>query len=406
MNKNVCFLITEHPFLDARIFKKEAKSLHSHGYQVTMIVPRKNGYLFDVDGRIFHDQFLKPTFFHDGIKIITYEQIQPESQLKNLHYNLRSGNPNRFTDALTKLGIAQQADIYHAHEFFSLYSGIGIKHALRTRGKACKLIYDSHELEPDPLVMESSNNKKLKNEMLVSMLRETDHVITVSQSIKSWYHRINSTIPVDVIYNSPPLTSNHKPGQGKEKGLTLAFEGMIDSKRGSFEKLMEIVKLSNTHLNLKVRIIGGRKKSSNKQCLRIPPQIADKVEFSGWVSYDSIPSAMQYTDIGWVDLDAEHSLNNRYAMPNKFFSYLNNGIPILANQCDDMANFIHTHDCGYIVKKRQATAADYVQALLQLHSNRKLISDMSTNARNIMETHYSWGQMKKKLVNIYTRLDS
>src|SRR5690625_522138 len=140
MNKNVCFLITEHPFLDARIFKKEAKSLSSHGYQVTMIVPAKNGYLFDVDGSIFHQQFRSQTFFHEGIKIITYEQMHLENQLKNLHFNLRSSDHTRFTDPLTQLGIAQQADIYHAHEFFSLYSGVGIKRALTAKGKKCKLI--------------------------------------------------------------------------------------------------------------------------------------------------------------------------------------------------------------------------------------------------------------------------
>src|SRR5690625_1320078 len=208
MSKNVCFLITEHPFLDARIFKKEAKSLHDKGYQVTMIVPTKNGYLFDVDGSIFHQQFRSQTFIHEGIKIVTYEQMYPENQLKNLHYNLHSGHHSRFTDPLTQLGIAQQADIYHAHEFFSLYSGVGIKRALATKGRECKLIYDSHELEPDPLVVESRTIKKLKNEMLISMLNETDHVITVSHSIKDCYSKINPSITLNVIYKSTSLASN------------------------------------------------------------------------------------------------------------------------------------------------------------------------------------------------------
>lgn len=406
MNKNVCFLITEHPFLDARIFKKEAKSLSRQGFQVTMIVPTQNGYLFDVDGSVFHEQFRSPTFFHEGIKIITYEQMQPENQIKSLHYNLCSNEHTRFTDPLTQLGIAQQADIYHAHEFYSLYSGVGIKRALIAKGKKCKLIYDSHELEPDPLVMESSNIKKIKNEMLESMLYETDSVITVSQSIKTWYHNLNSDMPIDVIYNSPPLVTNYKLRQSKQNELVIVFEGMIDSKRGSFQKLMDIVKLANKSIDLKVRIIGGSKNTSKKQILPIPPQIADKVEFSGWLSYDAIPQAIKGSDIGWIDLDAEHSLNNRYAMPNKFFSYLNNGIPILVNQCDDMENFIHTHECGYIVKKRQAEAADYVRVLLQLHANRKQIFDMSKNARSIMETHFSWEHMEKKLLDVYKRLNS
>jgi len=405
MSKNVCFLITEHPFLDARIFKKEAKSLHDKGYQVTMIVPTKNGYLFDVDGSIFHQQFRSQTFIHEGIKIVTYEQMYPENQLKNLHYNLHSGHHSRFTDPLTQLGIAQQADIYHAHEFFSLYSGVGIKRALATKGRECKLIYDSHELEPDPLVVESRTIKKLKNEMLISMLNETDHVITVSQSIKDCYGEINPAIPINVIYNSPPLASNYKPRQGKRNELTIAFEGMMDSKRGSFNKLMEIIALSNKSFDLRVRIIGGRKKSDRNQHPPIPSHIVDKIEYRGWINYDSIPEAMKGCDIGWVDLDAEHSLNNRYAMPNKFFSYLNNGLPVIANQCTDMAKFIQKYDCGCIVEKQQAQAKDYAQVLLHLHAHRERIFTMGKNARRLMETTFSWEHMREKLFDVYNQLD-
>src|SRR5699024_1385760 len=155
------------------------------------------------------------------------------------------------------------ADTYHGHELSSLCCRVGINRALTAKGKTCKVIYDSHELEPDPLMVESRNIKKLKNEMLATMLNETDSVITVSQSIKDWYSRINPCVPIHVIYNSPPLASNYTPGQGKRSELTIAFEGMIDSKRGSFNKLMEIVELSNKSFDLRVRIIGGRKKSNN-----------------------------------------------------------------------------------------------------------------------------------------------
>ena len=64
-------LVTEHPFLDARIYKKEAKSLMKKGYVVTMIVPRKDGFLFDINGAIFKDRFLEKTFIYEGIKIVT-----------------------------------------------------------------------------------------------------------------------------------------------------------------------------------------------------------------------------------------------------------------------------------------------------------------------------------------------
>lgn len=402
MCKRVCFLLTEHPFLDARIFKKEAKSLLNHGFKVTMIVPRKKGYLFDVDGSLFHDSFRSEEFVHDGIKVITYEQNNPEKTIKNLLYNLRSGTSTRFTDPLTQLGIAQKADIYHAHEFFSLYSGIGIKRALASMGKNSKLIYDSHELEPDPLVPQASSMRKNKMQMLNNMVKEVDHVITVSESIKSWFLTLHPQLPVEIIYNSPPLAREFEPGQGNNSELLMAYEGRIDQKSGSFNKLMDVLEKCNKRFKLHVILIGGS--TNSQKDLQIPSHLKDNVIHTGWMSYDLIPRVMKNVDLGWVDLDARASLNKRFAMPNKFFSYLNNGVPVLVNQCTDMERFIQAHKCGYVVKKLQATAEDYVQALYFLHSNRSKINEMSLHARKVMESQFSWEHMENKLYRVYEKL--
>lgn len=405
MCTKVCFLLTEHPFLDARIFKKEAKTLFKHGYDVTMIVPRKEGYLFDVDGSIFHNSFRSKEFVHEGIKVVTYEQMYLERDIRGLFYNLRTNKSTRFNDPLTLLGIEQEADIYHAHEFFSLYSGIGIKRALTTKGRQIKVIYDSHELEPDPLIVQSDKVKKIKQQMLTSMLKETNYVITVSESIKSWFSSIDPHLQVEVIYNSPPLATEYKPKEADKPGLLLAYEGVLNKSRGDFQKLMKIVEMCNNNFDLKLKIIGGGKHSQNNLNFSIPSHLTDKVICTGWVNYDSIPKVMKDVDLGWVDLDANNSLNNRFAMPNKFFSYLNNGIPVLANQCKDMEAFIQTYQCGYTVKKLDATAQDYFQALLHLHSNREKIQKMGLQARKVMESQFSWEHMEEKLFAIYDLLD-
>ncbi|MDL4839767.1 glycosyltransferase family protein [Aquibacillus rhizosphaerae] len=406
MNNIVCFLVTEHPFLDARIFKKEAKSLVKKGYKVTMIVPRKNGYLFDVDGNLFRNEFRDSTFYYEGIKIITYEQINYEQNLKELHYTLLSRGYNRFNDSLTCLGIKQEADFYHTHELFSLYSGIGIKRALTSKGKHCKLIYDSHELEPDPLSNQSNSVKKVKKSMLNIMLRELDFVITVSESIKSWYLSINSTLSVEVIYNSPPLASICESKKGNESSLVLGYEGDIGRNRGTFKKLINVLEMCNKSFYLRAKIIGGCKKSKQDSILEVPSHLRDKISFTGWVDYDSIPLEMKDVDLGWIDLDATNSLNNKYAMPNKFFSYLNNGVPVLVNNCEDMERFILSYNCGYVINKLQASALDYHQALIHLESDRKKINEMSRNAREIMKTEYNWGYMENRLYAVYDQLNN
>lgn len=234
------------------------------------------------------------------------------------------------------------------------------------------------------------------------MLKETDYVITVSESIKAWFQSMNPQLPAEVIFNSPKLAPDYNPGRGKSKELTLVYEGVMNDTRGSFHKLIKITEMCNKKFPLKIIIIGGNKQSEKP--LAVPSHLKSKIKQMGWVDYELLSQKMQAVDLGWIDLDAEHFLNHRFAMPNKFFSYLNNGIPVLVNQCKDMEECIRQFNCGYIVKGTQATPEAYVEALLHLHSNRSKIFEMSQNARKIMETKFSWEHMEKRLLSIYRLL--
>ncbi|WP_059103227.1 glycosyltransferase [Shouchella shacheensis] len=400
MKEKVCFLVSEHPFLDARIFKKEAKSLSMKGYDVTLIVPRRNGHLFDIDGTAFTDTFTESTFIHEGIKIVTYEQKHSEKNIKTYHYNIQSRGFHRFNDQLTRLGVAQEADIYHAHEFLSFYSGIGIKRTLGAKGKQVKIIYDSHELVPDPKTLEGAAIKKRMKQTLEIMLKEVDYVITVSESIKSWYRSIHPTLPIEVIYNSPPLTPHYEKKLYDKNRLVIGYEGTINKNKGNPQKLMEIVEACNKKFGLRAKIIGGCTDSH----WIVPSHLEDKVEMAGWIRYESIPDAMKKIDIGWIDLDVRNSLNRTFAMPNKFFSYLNNGIPVLTNKCVDMERFIQRHQCGVVVNKENASADDYADALAFLFENKSKLRELSENARKVMEEQYSWEHMTNRLYSVYKRV--
>ncbi|MGE7717792.1 glycosyltransferase family 4 protein [Priestia megaterium] len=399
----VCFLVQEHPFLDARIFQKEAKSLLKQGYEVTMIVPRVKGCLFDISGKMFVDSFKSDIFTYEGIKIITYEQFYPHKNLKNLNYNIKSGSYHRFNDLLTKIGIEQEADIYHAHEFFSLYSGIGIKRTLHaTKAKDIKLIYDSHELDPDP---HTTNNQttKIMIDMLQFMLKEVNYLITVSESIKAWYQNLSPNLPIEIIYNSPPLSPNLSFSKRNNDTFSAVYEGLIHKTKGNFNKLIEITEICNKEIDFKFRIIGGTKGIERDQLL-VPSHLKDKIELLGWIDYTKLPLALSNVDLGWIDLEPEQSLNHRYAMPNKFFSYLNNGIPVLVNNCNDMKKFIESHQCGHVINKMKATSEDYADAIISLYRNKSTLKKMGINARKIMKDVYRWEEMEKRLFNIYNNL--
>ncbi|EQB38978.1 MULTISPECIES: glycosyltransferase [Virgibacillus] len=402
MSKKVCMLVAEHPFLDSRIFKREAKCLKKLGYDVTMIVPRKDGYLFDIDGTPFKDTYLSQRFTHEGITIITYDFRESRNSLSKVVSPLAQWEQG-FNNPLTELGVQENADVYHVHEYLSLFAGIGVKRRMNQQQKHVKLIYDSHELTPDPF--DSRNSKQhrenLKEKLLV-MLKEVDYIITISHAIKSWFLSQDPTFAVEVIYNSPPLATKYKPKNFSGDKLVACYEGNIDYKRGSKNKITQMTEICSKSIDFQFKVIGGTRFGDS---FVLPDHLKNNVILTGWVDYYSIGEYMKDVDVGWIDYeDLNDSLNRSYAMPNKFFSYLNNGVPIIVNRCHEMESFLREHRCGLVIDKKDATAKDYAEAMLYLAKNKELVRTMSMNARNVMEEIYCWEQMEVRLANVYQQL--
>ncbi|MFD1361139.1 glycosyltransferase [Lentibacillus salinarum] len=401
MAKKICMVVAYHPFLDARIFKKEAKSLQKKGYRVTMIVPKKNGHLFDIDGTPFKKQFRSKVFTHEGIKIVTYNAENSRRPLNKVLNDEQMWERQGFHNPLTQLAIQEDADIYHTHEYLSLFAGVGIKRLMKKKkGKDVKLIYDSHELTPDPLHPRNSEEKrKLLKQQLLVMLQDVDYVIAVSESIKAWYQSHMPGLPVEVIYNSPPLNKNQQPKSFHSDRLSVGYEGNIDDRKGSQNKIIHISEICAAKTDFQFKIIGGKQHGSS---VVIPNHLRRTITLTGWVDYHTIPQHMQDVDIGWIDLsDVERSLNQDYSLPNKFFSYLNSGVPVVTNKCQEMERFIRQHKCGYVIDKTEPTPQDYADVFLYLHQHRNTLQEMSQNGRKAMEKIYSWEKMEKRLFNIY-----
>lgn len=397
-------VVAYHPFMDARIFKKEAKSLQKKGYDVSMIVPRKQGLLFDIDGTPFKNQFKNKVFTHEGIKVITYHAEHTKHALGQVLSDEKVWESQGFNNALTQLAIQENADIYHTHEYLSLYAGIGIKRLMKKRkGKDVKLIYDSHELTPDPLNPRYSEEKRniLKAKLLL-MLDEVDYIITVSDAIKSWYVSHKPSVPVEIIYNSPPLAKQVTSKTYRHSGFTMVYEGNIDEKKGSQAKIIEMTDRCSQAFDFQFKIIGGNRFGDK---FDIPKHLQHAINLTGWVDFHTIPHHMKDADVGWIDLgDVKQSLNRAYSLPNKFFSYLNNGLPVLVNKCHEMERFINQHQCGYVIDKTEATAKDFAGAVRYLHDNKDQLIKMSHNARQIMENIYSWEKMEERLFHVYQQL--
>lgn len=399
-SRKVAMLLQYHPFQDARIFRKEAKSLKRLGYEMTIVAPRKEGCLFAIDGQLYKDRFLESEFEYEGIQIVCHEDQR--DSLSVMANNIANSGISPLTDSLSKKGLEVDADIYHAHEFLSLYSGVLIKRALKAKGKNVKLIYDSHEIIPDPYSEIPYERKKVLYQMLLKMLKEVDVILAVSDSMKAWYIEQNPDLQVYTIYNSPisqlpPASSVSKPNKTP---FVVCFEGNIDMYRGNWDKVQRITERCMKKIDIQFKIIGGAR---DGHTLKVPDHLKNHIFPIGWVKYEELPLHMQDVDLGWIDLRSK-SLNFEVALPNKLFSFLSNGVPVLCNLRNEMETLLTRHQCGLVINKKEVSAEEYAEAICYLAKHPNKMKEMGKNARDAVASFYSWQIMEQKLDMIYQRL--
>lgn len=402
----ICMLIRRHSFLDARVFEKEARSLAAMGHHVTITAPKHKGHLLSISRTPILDKaFRTVTFVHEGVNFVSYnankiagkKQVARMQQrmIRNIKYRVQT----YFVDPLRTVALRDKADIYHAHEWETLYEAIQIKRILKKQNCTVKVIFDAHELEKH-------------TPLLKLLMREVDHIITVSDSLKNIYARRYPKIPITVIYNSPHFQEYEPVSQDTEeqqpdasKPFTIAYEGMLSKDKGDPYKIMEIVnRLSKVRMEVKFKILG--KVALVKQLemkkvirnLRLNPRI-----HYGWVDFQDLSKHWAEADAGYVYFNLNEP-NRVYALPNKFFSYLNNGVPVVVNAATEMWRFVNKHQCGIVIKKKNPTAADYADHFIRLNKDRELLNRLSRNAREVMQTTYCWERMEERLADMMNSL--
>lgn len=397
----ICKLIRRHSFLDVRVFQKQARSLAAMGHEVTVMAPRFDGRLLNINKTPLRNIEYKPdSFVIDGITVITYRAKLAAANPKAMLRDIQGGTLTYRLDGLLDKAMDVRADVYHAHEPETLYEAIQIKRALREQGKEVKVIYDAHELEAD-------------TSLLRALMRETDRLITVSDSIASNYANRYSHVPVTVIYNSPRLASepaavhDSPVTYSEERPFTIGFEGMISREKGDPYRMINILnKLTEAGLHVRLKILGKVIITVNSERMNLERQFKEdpRVQYH-WVTYDSISEQWKDVDAGYIYFKL-NTPNRKYALPNKFFSLMNSGIPIVVNHAPAMATVMQKHQCGIVIPSPSPTADEYAAQFAKLYHDREQLDTMGRRARAAMNEIYGWERMEERLKSLYEGLEA
>lgn len=271
--------------------------------------------------------------------------------------------------------------------------------ALKWRHKAV-LVYDTHELETETTESHGTR-QKLAKALERTLIRYCDLTIVVGDMIAKWYANAYDIEKPLVIRNIPlrgavaladatdsPLRA--KLGLGAEAIIVL-YLGKLSENRG-IERLLDIF----SHLKRPVHLVfmgDGALTSIIQQASRTYGHI----HWLAPVPMKDVVAHARGADMGMSVVD--HScLSYTYSMPNKFFEYLQAGVPVLIGDMPEQREIIERAGAGWMLPEDDAAAIAFLEGL-----TREEVDAKKRGAAAI-SGEYSWEREAETLHAAYEAL--
>lgn len=234
--------------------------------------------------------------------------------------------------------------------------------AARLRGK--KILLDSRELYTQTSFQLGKPLRRRIWQLLENFLYpRTPYILAVSPPIAQYfakkYHK-----PIWLIYNLP------RRGRGfarpRLENRLLLYQGMLHPHRGLEELILALTYVSQW----KLWILGDGPRRAYLEALVRQQGLEGRVQFFGLVPFEAVSGYTEKATLG-VSGEVPRSLNHRYALPNKVFDYLQQGIPVLVGEAPLLQALVRHYGCGYVVESWQpkeiAYALEHIQASSQAY---------------------------------------
>ena len=121
------------------------------------------------------------------------------------------------------------------------------------------------------------------------------------------------------------------------------------------------------------------------------------IHFLGKISYASALALEKQCDIMTAIYDPEIE-NHKFAAPNKFYEALMLGKPLIMVKNTGMSDIVKKYALGAVIDYSAEGFANGMEKVIGLKTNWGVIS---TKMQSIYHNHFSWDEMKKRLINAY-----
>ena len=207
-----------------------------------------------------------------------------------------------------------------------------------------KVVFDAREYYP--LEFEASLEFKLINRFaqinrLARALPKVDGFYTVCERLAQEYEAQFNQRPV-VIRSTPFFATQHSSKQ-VTCPIKMVHHGNANSDRG-LEKMIDVVKRLDDRFTLDFYLVGNQNninalKEYSKNCIRI--------RFKEPVDFNDLNKMLSLYDLGLYLLQPT-GFNTRFALPNKFFEFIQAGLGVVVGPSPEMARLVNQYSCGAV----------------------------------------------------------
>lgn len=282
-----------------------------------------------------------------------------------------------------------RVDCVNCHSLTTLPLCVALKLATRA-----KLIYDTHELETET-VSAGRVRKVLSRWVESACMPFVDKTVVVGEEIGRWYRNAYAGRPVHVVRNTPPRGSDaHRSGRRLRDALGMSDDEMLFVYLGLFghgrglEKLVEVFRgIPSRHI---VFIGDGELAPMIDEAARVYPNVhrlpmVPPSEIGAWACG---------ADVG-ISMIEPVSLSYYYSLPNKFFEYIQGGLPCLINNLPEQRAIVEEYRCGWVAPEEVADLARFVGSI-----DRTQVESMRAGAL-AARSGLCWENESRRLCEVY-----
>ena len=203
----------------------------------------------------------------------------------------------------------------------------------------------------------------------------------------------------EVIMNVPTLVNEVDKvdliNEVDKKNPYIFYQGALNESRGLEQAILAMHQVENIQLWL----AGEGDLSQELRDLVAKEKLQNKVIFLGFIKPENLKSLTANAKIG-LNLLEPNGLSYYYSLANKYFDYLQAGVPCICANFPEYIAINNKYHCSVLVDCKIDLIANSINELLQ---NKILYDELKTNSLQASR-NYNWSLEEQKLVNLYHHL--